>query len=247
MCLLALLYRVANDAPVVVGANREEAYERGGEPPRLLHGSPRIVAGVDPRAGGTWLGVNERGLLIAVTNRSKLRVPQQPRSRGLLALDLLGCTDARKAVDLATRELETARYAGCNFLLVDREGAYAVQAGDWLRVRPLSPGLHVLTARDVNDPSDRRIGHTLTWLGGRRLDTAAACVTALRELCAQKDDPPICLHGECGGTVSSSIVALRWPPAPGVYLHAQGSPDEVPYVDYGHLLNQLADAPSHGA
>ena len=55
MCLLALFYRVMEDAPIVVGANREEAYARGGEPPRALEGACRAVAGLDPHAGGTWL------------------------------------------------------------------------------------------------------------------------------------------------------------------------------------------------
>ena len=67
MCLLALFFQVVDDAPVVVGANREEYYQRDGEPPRLLEGSVRAVAGVDPVAGGTWLGVNEYGVLAAVT------------------------------------------------------------------------------------------------------------------------------------------------------------------------------------
>ena len=53
MCLLALFYRVAEDAPVVAGANREEVYARGGEPPRILEGPVRAVAGIDPTAGGT--------------------------------------------------------------------------------------------------------------------------------------------------------------------------------------------------
>ena len=29
MCLLALFFRVVDDAPLIVGANREEAYSRG--------------------------------------------------------------------------------------------------------------------------------------------------------------------------------------------------------------------------
>lgn len=240
MCLLALLYRVAADAPVVVGANREEVYERGGEPPRLLPGPMRIAAGIDPRAGGTWLGVNERGVLVAVTNRPRSRVPPQPRSRGLLALDLLGCASAREAAEQATRELGADRYGGCNVLCADRDSAAVIQAGDWLRVRPLSPGLHVLTARDVNDMTDRRLAFTLDFLASRPLDTAATCVAALRDLCARRDDPPICLHSERGGTVSSSILALPWPLSGGVYLHAQGAPDAVPYADYSGLLRELS-------
>ena len=116
MCLLALFYRVVEDAAVVVGANREEAYRRGGEPPRLHDGPCRWVGGVDPAAGGTWLGVNEHGVLAAVTNRRKDARPARPRSRGLLVRDLLGCPTAAAASELAVRELDADRYDGCNIV-----------------------------------------------------------------------------------------------------------------------------------
>src|SRR5262249_9224945 len=101
MCLLAIFFRIAEDAPLIVGANREEAYARGGEPPQLLDGPCRAVGGRDPVAGGTWLAVNEHGVVIAVTNRPKMQLPAAPRSRGLLARDLLACTTAAAARDLA--------------------------------------------------------------------------------------------------------------------------------------------------
>lgn len=242
MCLLALFFRVVEDAPVVIGANREELYARPGEPPQLFKGTLRAVAGRDPVAGGTWLGVNERGVLAAVTNRPKSQLPSRPRSRGLLARDLLDCPTATAAADLAGAELAQDRYAGCNVLCADRDTAVVLHAGDWLRVRPLPPGLHVLTAHDVNDAHDPRLGHALSWLGGHGYATADDCVAALRELCAQSgpDSPPICLHGERSGTVSSSIVVLRSSLAQGTYLHAQGPPDRTPYEDYSSLLHRLA-------
>jgi hypothetical protein len=72
-------------------------------------------------------------------------------------------------------------------------------------------------------------------------------VAALKELCGQTggNDPPICLRGERGGTVSSSIVALRTPLSRSTYLHAQGPPDCTPYVDYSALLAELA-IPANG-
>src|SRR5437762_2476906 len=97
MCLLALFFRMVDDAPVVVGANREEFYARGGEPPQLLDGPGHGVGGRDPVAGGTWFGVNGRGVLVAVTNRMKTDAPAQPRSRGLLARELLACPTAKVA------------------------------------------------------------------------------------------------------------------------------------------------------
>src|SRR5262245_32087434 len=144
MCLLALLFRVVEDAPIVAAGNREEAYARGGEPPQVFEGACRFVAGRDPVAGGTWFGVNQHGVLVAVTNRPKTHSPHQPRSRGLLARELLGCPTAAEASDRAARELGLNHYAGCNVLCADAERAIVLHAGDWLRVRPLPPGLYVL-------------------------------------------------------------------------------------------------------
>jgi uncharacterized protein with NRDE domain len=242
MCLLILFYRVVEDAPVVVGANRDEVYSRGGSPPQVLEGPCRAVAGLDPVAGGTWLGVNAQGVLAAVTNRPRSEVPAKPRSRGLLARQLLGCPTAAVAAEQGARELNANRYAGCNLLCADRDSAVVIEAGDWLRVRPLPPGIHVLTNHDVNDASDRRGAHALGWLGQRGYAISSQIVRALQELCAQRGDggPPMCVRGEQGGTVSSTILALRDPLSQGVYLHAQGPPDRTPYVDYSALLRQLA-------
>lgn len=244
MCLLALLHRVVEDAPLVAGANREEFYDRGGEPPRILEETCRAVAGVDPLAGGTWFGLNEHGLLVAVTNRPRSEPPRQPRSRGLLARDLLACPDAAAAADLAGRELGQNRYAGCNVLCADRQRALVLLAGDWLRVRPLPPGIHIVTNRDVNETGDRRQAYALGWLASRPYATSGDCVKVLQELCAYPGNggPPICLHGDRAGTVSSSIVVVRPRLAECVYLHAQGPPDRTPYTDYSHLLRQLAAA-----
>jgi uncharacterized protein with NRDE domain len=241
MCLLALFFRVVEDAAVVVGANREEYYRRDGEPPRVLDDPILAVAGVDPVAGGTWLGVNANSVLVAVTNRRKSEVSARPRSRGLLTRELLSCPSAEAAVQHAIRALERQDYDGCNFLCADGERAVVIEAGDWLRVRPLPPGLHVLTNRDVNDASDARLNYALSWLGRRHYQTAEHCVQALRELCGQSepDHPPMCFREPERGTVSSSIVALRGPLSRSIYLHAQGPPDRTPYEDYSALLHEL--------
>ena len=244
MCLFALFFRVVEDAPLVAGANREEEYARGGEPPQILVGPVRAVGGRDPKGGGTWFGVNEHGVLAAVTNRPKSELPPKPRSRGLLVRDLLTSATAKLAADKAAAELDRDLYAGCNVVCADKDNAYVLHSGDWLRVRPLPPGIHVLTSHDVNDESDRRIGHSLWWLNQRGYETSQDCIAALKELCAQtgNGDPPICLHGKKGGTVSSSIVALRFPLERSIYVHAQGPPDRTPYKDFSALMAELTAA-----
>jgi hypothetical protein len=98
-----------------------------------------------------------------------------------------------------------------------------------------------LTNNDANDEADPRIAHALGWLGRRSCDRAEDCVAALKELCSQTGNgaPPICLHGNHRGTVSSTIVALRKPLERSTYLHAQGPPDRVPYADVSFLLREL--------
>src|SRR5262249_30346052 len=147
-----------------------------------------------------------------------------PRSRGLLVRELLGCASAAEAEELAQRRLETGGYAGCNLLCADPGHATALHAGDWLRVRPLPPGIHVLSNRDVNDDTDRRLVHAAAWLSARGYRASGECVLALRELCSSHEPPgePVCFRGRLRGTVSSSVLALRPALAEGVYLHAQG-------------------------
>jgi uncharacterized protein with NRDE domain len=241
MCLVALFYRVVEDAPVIVGANREEFYVRGGEPPQLFDGTVRMIGGRDPVAGGTWLGVNEFGVLVAVTNRRRSEKPRELRSRGLLLRDMLGCTTAAEATQLASQELSRDRYDGCNFLAVDQNSATVLHGGDWLRVRTLPPGLHVLANSDVNDASDRRVRYVLDGLGQWTYGCADHCVAALRDVCGQTGDPPVCLRFEHRGTVSSSILVLRPDLSRSTYLHAQGPPDRTPFVDCSALFRHLIE------
>ncbi len=116
-----------------------------------------------------------------------------------------------------------------------------LHGGDWLRVRPLPPGLHVLANGDVNDESDPRVAYALSSLYRRPYTLARDCLVALQELCSNpgRDGPAICLQGTEKGTVSSSLIALRQPLTKSSYLHAQGPPDRTPYEDISPLFGQL--------
>ena len=111
MCVLAIQYKVARDSPLLIAANREEVYDRPTQYPRIYAGQPRLMCGVDKKAGGTWLGVNQFGLFAAVANRAKIVVPPEPRSRGLLCRDLLNFETAVKAANYCVKELHTGKYA----------------------------------------------------------------------------------------------------------------------------------------
>jgi uncharacterized protein with NRDE domain len=240
MCLLAILYRAIDDSPIILAANREETYARGGLPLDIRQGPVPFIAGLDPAAGGTWLGVSAARLVVAVTNRRKTQVPEQPRSRGLLVRDLLGLRSAREAAQTAARELSKPLYAGCNIVCADRDSLWVVHAGDWLRMRSLAPGYHLLTNDDINDPHDRRIAWALNHLHEAAPRTADEALGNLQRIASHAGpDTPICLHGHDRGTVASTLLSLDQRPRRSRLLHANGPPDRTPYTDRTDLLWEL--------
>ena len=67
MCLILVAWRVHADYPLVLAANRDEFHARPAAPAAWWQ-QPRILAGRDLSAGGTWLGVARDGRFAALTN-----------------------------------------------------------------------------------------------------------------------------------------------------------------------------------
>src|SRR5215213_6940274 len=137
MCLLAIQYRSVSEAPILVAANREEAYDRPSLVPAIQPGKPRVLSGIDGKAGGTWLGVNQNGLFVGAANRPRLFAPSSPKSRGLLCRDLLRANSARHAFDMAIEELTANKYDCVNFIIADSESGWTVHGGDDANVTDL--------------------------------------------------------------------------------------------------------------
>lgn len=243
MCLLLLQFRTMAAAPVLVAANREEFFNRPTDAPSLQPGSPRVLCGSDRRAGGTWLGVNEHGLVVGVTNRMKGDLPAAPRSRGLLCRELLDRTTATEALEAAHEALARDPYAGVNVMCADRHRAVVVHAGDRLETVELPPGVHLLTNADVNDPTDARQVYARSLWAARFPSTPARFVEAARQVLGQGPDETnqrtIILRGPDRGTVSSSIIALTSDPTQAAYWFAPGSPDQQAYDDLSPSLREL--------
>jgi uncharacterized protein with NRDE domain len=242
VCTLAVFARALPGWPLVVAANRDELRARPATAPGLLRtDAPRALGGRDLVAGGTWLGVNEDGLVVGLLNR-RTTTPNDPtrRSRGLLCLDLLACRSAHAAAGLVAR-IEGAHYNPFNLLLADPRDAWVAVQGPAgaPQVERLDAGLHVLTNLDVDDPTCPRIATShrrFAATGDRfaRCGDVDALVGDLRAVLADHDtalDPrgpgALCVHAEVYGTRSSSVIAVG---ADGgvLYFHADGPPCQTP-------------------
>src|SRR4051794_37993031 len=124
MCTLAIWVRQFETAPLVVAANRDEFFARPASGPVLLSESPRIVGGRDHRAGGTWLGINEYGVVAGILNRRTDDAPDPAKSsRGTLLMEVLAAKSAADARRLLERE-DADQYNGFNLLVADIDEAW---------------------------------------------------------------------------------------------------------------------------
>ena len=120
----SLLSRTVRDEPLLlrVACNRDEQRTRplALPPVRRDAGVLSAVMPIDPQGGGTWIAVNDVGIVFALLNlNSGLPHTTGDTSRGLIIPTLVGCTSISDALHLAQR-IETRRYQPFRLLLFDR-------------------------------------------------------------------------------------------------------------------------------
>ena len=251
MCTAVILRRPGHDWPVIFAANRDEMLARPWLPPgRHWPDRPDVVAGLDREGGGTWLGLNEHGLLAAVLNRMGSLGPQLgKRSRGELVLEALDHAEAAAAAD-ALAHLDATAYRSFNLLIADVEQAFWLcnrgeEGPGRIELVELTPGLSMLTARDLNDRTSPRISGYLPQLRAAGTpDPEGGDWSAWQEILSSRRGQPAhdpfaamtIVTDQGFGTVSSSLIGLPAPaetldepPRRPVWRFAAGRPDQHPY------------------
>src|SRR5690606_33074190 len=142
MCLLAVAWRVSDRYPFAVAANRDERHSRPTLAVHWWHDHPHVFGGRDMTASGSWLAVDRRGRLAAVTNlRQRSSPPPAPRSRGRLVSDFLA-EPGSAANYAATVEAHGSEYAPVNLLLFD--GETLLLTSNRAAREVLGPGVHAV-------------------------------------------------------------------------------------------------------
>lgn len=216
MCIAAFSFGSDRIFQLAFAANRDELHARGSTTARWWDDIPDVLGGRDRVAGGTWLAVNRRGWLAAVTNLPQDEPRTFPRSRGeLVSRFLTGNRRAsRYAADFASI---SDAYGPCNLLLWD--GAELYYAATGRASVQLAPGIHALGNAPLGTdwPRVRRAE-----AGFRAALAADTPETALLEMLADRDPglaesadaaltrrrTEIFIHDGRYGTRSSTIVLM---------------------------------------
>lgn len=245
MCTAVLLHRPDHDWPLILGANRDEMLARPWKPPaRHWPDRPNVVAGLDELAGGSWLGMNDGGVVAAVMNRvGSLGPAPDRRSRGELVLEALDHDAARDSAE-ALAELDPTAYRSFNLIIADRYEAFwlrnlGADAPGGIDVMKLPAGLSMFTAHDLNDARSTRIKNYLPqFQQARAPDPESNDWAVWARLLGDRGgngDVEGAMNISTGtgfGTVCSALIALpsdAHPELKPVWRFAAGAPDRVPF------------------
>nr|WP_084597427.1 NRDE family protein [Leptospira wolbachii] len=147
-----IAYRVHPDFPLVIISNRDEFFERPTDPLHLWESNPKIIAGKDLKAGGTWLGASAFCKVAFLTNVRNFKKPPhpKPKSRGNLVLDFLKSSQSFSSEQYREEALKKAPdYEGFNLFVFDGKVAGYV-GGDPLQSQILEPGFHAVSNANWN-------------------------------------------------------------------------------------------------
>jgi uncharacterized protein with NRDE domain len=219
MCTLIVAHQVHPKYPLIIGANRDEFYDRPAEEPDLLQILPlAVVAPKDLRGGGTWMGAAQGGWFVGLTNQDAGDLIMGKESRGHVVRECLLLGDHR----LATRflvGLNPLDYNPFN-LVFGRPGAMflcRVHHDRPIDLEIIDEGVTVV-ANDCSGEARYRRRENRATKGAKLIvadDSEDAIVTKLEDVLKSHDggvDPyqSLCVHDDARGfgTRSSSVVLV---------------------------------------
>lgn len=230
MCTLLYLPWRSGPFHAALGLNRDEVYARPAAPPRWWPaeaGGVGFVAPVDLVAGGTWFGVAETGLFVALTNGRQAFPFRHERSRGELVASSLRSGELEGAIEALERR-DALAYAPCHvFLAQGNRAAYvAPDALGRFVTQRLAPGPHSLTNTALDADDTPALPPDTTGMAPDEV------ISELRARLATHSGPKArCRHGDDRGTRSSAVLLLGSDLASSRLLYADGPPCVTDFVE----------------
>ena len=183
-----------------------------------------VTAGKDELAGGSWLGMNDTGVVAGILNRKDSLGPDPDlRSRGELVLEALDHADAVDAAK-ALAEINPGAYRSFNLFIADNRDAYWLRSlgapAEKAELLEIPEGVSMLTAWDLNAAeSVRTRRHLPLFQTAPPPDPETGDWRAWEDLLASRDFEPgsgpseaMLVTSDRGfGTLSSSLIALEAP------------------------------------
>lgn len=151
MCLILFSYENHPHYRLILVANRDEFYDRPTAGVHLWNDDSGILAGIDLKEGGTWLGITTKGRFAAITNyRDTLSRKDHAKSRGLLVSEYLrSTTEVTECIDEIKKNVDL--YNDFNLLIGDMKHLYCLSSKP-VASTIVEPGTHGLSNHLLDTP-----------------------------------------------------------------------------------------------
>lgn len=220
-------------AGYVLCFNRDESRSRlpGRPPSHHTTNGLRVIAPTDGNHGGSWIGVNDAGLAVALANRYQVPSPPAPKeriSRGLLVMELLGKRSlAELAGGLSAGRPES--FEPFTLVALERDAPAHLWSWDGATLRDWcvgEPGLLIASSAANQDAA--AAARRETFASARADGPLDAGMLARLHASHRPARGPlsICMHREEASTVSFTIVTVE--PRRATLAHANGPPCVTP-------------------
>ncbi len=151
MCLILFSYDNHPRYRLVLAANRDEFYERSTAGAHFWGDDSGILAGMDLKEGGTWLGITRNGRFAAITNYRDPSIRREnATSRGLLVSNYLRSNiETEKYIDEIKTKIDC--YNSFNLLVGDMQNLYYLSSNP-LSSRIITEGTYGLSNHLLDTP-----------------------------------------------------------------------------------------------
>ena len=148
MCLIVFALDKHPKYQLILGANRDEFFNRPTLSADWWHDYTNILGGRDEQGGGTWLGLNKQGKLAALTNyRDPKSLKTEAPSRGQIVQQFLfGSENITQYLNLLKPKAKV--YNGFNLLLYNSKSM--VYFSNYARPQILKSGCYELSNAELN-------------------------------------------------------------------------------------------------
>ena len=244
MCTLVVAQGVFPGYPVVVAANRDERLDRPAAPPRLWPGPVPFVAPQDLVAGGSWLGLNARGMFVGITNRFGAPVDKAKKSRGEIVLQALAAPGAA-ALHRQWADFPGAEYNPFHLLYADASGTFVTWFdGARLQQAALGSGVHIVTERSLG--GDDRARTERVRAAWKAVDVSGSPPVDVLQAMLRLHEPADPLGGTCVhlpefnyGTRSSLVLLIAAQLKDSRWFWAEGAPGHAPFQEHPEWIKAL--------
>ena len=236
MCSIIL---IRNSNNLVIATNRDELLDRPSKAPQIRQeGHLKNYSPQDSSKGGTWLGLNEKGLFVGITNRFTPTPNKNLKSRGIITKKALEASSPSEALEKLSN-LKAAEFNPFHLLITNRSETLIFWS-DGIKFThfEMLDQSFILTESSFGAGENKRYSFLKNHMANLTADNDCEAFKKLLSLKAEPsfEGPLVHIPEKNYGTRSSFIIKLTTDIKSSEFYYSDVPPDQNKWVDFKNII-----------